>query len=238
MPNYLLAVDTATESCGIALAMNGRVETELILNRGITHTQSVLSAIDAVLGINGISAEEIDAYAVTRGPGSFTGLRIGISTVKGLALAAAKPLVGISSLEVLAHQASGRADLICPVMDARRREVYWTQYQRTPDGLTAITEERVGPVAEMTGSIEDECELIGNGVPTYRSELQTSLKFPTHLTDHEGNALRPAVLARLAWQRLQRGETADIRTFAPVYLRKSDAELHREASGSTTGPAA
>lgn len=238
MPTSLLAVDTATEICGIALAIDGRVETELILDRGITHTQSVLSAIDAVLGIAGISTAEIDAYAVTRGPGSFTGLRIGISTVKGLALAAAKPLVGISSLEVLAHQASGRADLICPVMDARRREVYWTQYQRTADGLAAIREERVGPVTEMTASIEKECELIGNGVPTYRSELQAGLKFPVYLTDHEGNTLRPAVLARLAWQRLQIGETADIRTFAPVYLRKSDAELHREATGAPTGPAA
>ncbi len=237
MPSSLLAVDTATEICGIALAIDGRIETELILDRGVTHTRSVLSAIDAVLGIAGLSTEDIDAYAVTRGPGSFTGLRIGISTVKGLALATAKPLVGISSLEVLAHQASGRADLICPVMDARRREVYWTLYQRTAEGLTAIMEERVGAVAEMTACIDKECEFVGNGVPTYRHELKTSLKHPAHLTDQEGNALRPAVLARLAWQRLQRGETEDIRTFAPVYLRKSDAELHREASGAPTGPA-
>ena len=238
MPTSLLAVDTATEICGIALAIDGRIETELIVDRGVTHTRSVLSGIDAVLGIAGISTEEIDAFAVTRGPGSFTGLRIGISTVKGLALATAKPLVGISSLEVLAHQASGRADLICPVMDARRAEVYWTLYQRTADGLTAIMEERVGPVVEMISSIDRECELVGNGVPTYRRELKSSLKQQAHLTGYEGNALRPAVLTRLAWQRLQRGETEDIRTFAPVYLRKSDAELHRKASEQPTGPAA
>ncbi len=236
MPTSLLAVDTATEICGVAVAVDGQVKAELILNRGITHTQSVLSAIDAVLGMTGMSSGEVDAYSVTRGPGSFTGLRIGISTVKGLALAAGKPLVGISSLEVLAHQASGRVGLVCPVMDARRREVYWTLYQSNPDGITAILTERVGPVAEIISHIYKECEFIGNGVPTYRSKLQPSLKHPARWTDHEGNSLRPAVLARLAWQRFQEGRMDDIRTFAPVYLRKSDAELHREASGATTGP--
>jgi len=238
MPTSLLAVDTATEICGVALAIDGQVKAELILNRGVTHTQSVLSTIDAALGMAGISAGQVDAYAVTRGPGSFTGLRIGISTVKGLALATGKPLLGISSLDVLAHQASGRADLICPVMDARRREVYWALYQRDTDGFTTIMEERVGPVAEMTAAIEKECEFIGNGVPPYRSELQSSLKHPSLWTDHEGNTLRPAVLARLAWQQLQDGKEGDIRTVAPVYLRKSDAELHREASAAPKGPAA
>lgn len=238
MVTSLLAVDTATEICGIALAVNGHVKTELILDRGLTHTQSVLSAIDAVLDIAGVAAGDLDAYAVTRGPGSFTGLRIGISTVKGLAMATGKPLVGISSLEVLAHQSAGCADLICPVMDARRREVYWTLYQRNPDGLAAIMEERVGPIAEITPAIGRECEFIGNGVPKYRSELQKSLRYPSRWTDHEGNALRPAVLARLAWQRFHDGETSDTRTFAPVYLRKSDAELHREASGAAAGPPA
>ncbi len=229
MPTCLLAVDTATEICGVALAVDGRVRTELILNNRITHTQSVMSAIDAVLGMAGLCAEDVDAYAVTRGPGSFTGLRIGISTVKGLALATAKPLVGISSLEVLAHQAADRSDLICPVMDARRREVYWTLYQREADRLAAIMTERVGPVADIAPHIGQPCLFIGNGVPPYRSELKNALMYPAVWTENEANDLRPGVLARMAWQRLQDGEISDTRTFAPVYLRKSDAELHREA---------
>jgi tRNA threonylcarbamoyladenosine biosynthesis protein TsaB len=221
-------VDTATEICGVALAVDGHVHTELILNKGITHAQSVLSAIDAVLEISGLTPGDLDGYAVTRGPGSFTGLRIGISTIKGLAFATEKPMVGISTLEVLAHQAPGTADLICPLMDARRDEVYWTLYRRGTDSMTPIVPERVGPVTEVVGSIQETCQFIGNGVPPYRTVLQKGLAYPAQWTGNELNDLRPAVLARLAWQRLREGKTDGTRTFEPVYLRKSDAELHRK----------
>jgi tRNA threonylcarbamoyladenosine biosynthesis protein TsaB len=232
MPKRLLAVDTATEICGIALAVDGRIQAELMLNRGITHTQSVLSAIDAVLAITGLTTGDLDAYAVTRGPGSFTGLRIGISTVKGLAFATEKPMVGISALAVLAHQAPGSADLICPMMDARRNEVYWTLYRRENGGLKAIMAERVGPATAVADAIQEPCQFIGNGVPTYRSVLRKTLTSPAQWGDSAVNSLRPAVLARQAWQQLQEGKTDDPRTFEPVYLRKSDAELHWKGGGT------
>ncbi len=236
MPKCLLAVDTATEICGIALAVDGRIQAELMLSRGITHTQSVLSAIDALLAITGLTAGDLDAYAVTRGPGSFTGLRIGISTVKGLAFATEKPMVGISTLAVLAHQAPGSADLICPMMDARRNEVYWTLYRREKDGLKAIMAERVGPAAEVADAIQEPCQFIGNGVPVYRSVLQQKLTHPAQWAGSAANDLRPAVLAQQAWQQLQEGKTADPRTFEPVYLRKSDAELHWKGGDSLPKP--
>jgi tRNA threonylcarbamoyladenosine biosynthesis protein TsaB len=236
MPKCLLAVDTATEICGIALVVDGRIHAELMLSRGITHTQSVLSAIDAVLAISGLTAGDVDAYAVTRGPGSFTGLRIGISTVKGLAFATAKPMVGISSLEVLAHQAPDSADLICPLMDARRNEVYWALYRREKDGIKAIMAERVGPATEVADAIQAPCQFIGNGVPTYRSVLRKKLTYPAQWAGSALNNLRPAVLARKAWQRLQEGKTDDPRTFEPVYLRKSDAELHWKGDGAISKP--
>jgi tRNA threonylcarbamoyladenosine biosynthesis protein TsaB len=236
MPKCLLAVDTATEICGIALVVDGRVHAELILSRGITHTQSVLSATDAVLAITGLKTGDLDAYAVTRGPGSFTGLRIGISTVKGLAFATAKPMVGISSLAVLAHQAPGSADLVCPMMDARRNEVYWTLYRRGNDGMKAIMAERVGPATGIVGAVQEACQFIGNGVPSYRSVIQSALNYPAQWAGSELNSLRPAVLARLAWQRFEAGDTDDPRTFEPVYLRKSDAELHRKSGDTLSRP--
>jgi tRNA threonylcarbamoyladenosine biosynthesis protein TsaB len=236
MPKRLLAVDTATEICGIALAVDGRIQAELMLNRGITHTQSVLSAIDAVLAITGLTTGDLDAYAVTRGPGSFTGLRIGISTIKGLAFATEKPMVGISTLAVLAHQAPGSADLICPMLDARRNEVYWSLYRREPDGIKAIMAERVGPATEVVDAIQAPCQFIGNGVPTYRSMLRKSLTAPAQWGDSAVNSLRPAVLAGQAWQQLQEGKTDDPRTFEPVYLRKSDAELHWKGGGTPSKP--
>ena len=98
MSRTLLAVDTATQSCGMAIVVDGVVQTELILNHRGTHTKQILAAIDALLGLSEFSPAQIDAFAVTRGPGSFTGLRIGISTIKGLSLATGKPIIGIGGI--------------------------------------------------------------------------------------------------------------------------------------------
>lgn len=227
MPSCLLAVDTATEICGVALVVDGRVQSELILNRGETHTKSIMAAIDAILCINHMNAQAVDAYAVTRGPGSFTGLRIGISTVKGLAMATGKPVVGVSSLEVLAHQASGQSPLVCPVMDARRNEVYWSLYARNGEQVSSIAAEQVGPASDLADGIDAGCYFIGNAVPLYRSKLSARLKHPAQWANDEMNGIRPAVLARLAWNRLKIGKMEQPQTLEPVYLRKSDAELRR-----------
>lgn len=228
MSTCLLAVDTATEICGVALAVDGRVKAELILNNGVTHTQSIMAAIETVLDMTGMEIGSIDAYAVTRGPGGFTGLRIGISTVKGLSLATGKPMVGVSSLEVLAHQASADAGLICPMMDARRNELYWTLYQREGTDTRSVLAEQVGPAADMAEKIDRPCYFIGNGVAQYRSTIEERLTKPARWAKHELNGIRPSVLAQLALQRFSEGKIDDVRNFTPVYLRKSDAELSRK----------
>ena len=114
----LLALDTATETCGIALLVDGGIQAELNFFHGQTHAKHLMSGVEAVLELTGVPLNDIDGFAVTRGPGSFTGLRIGISTVKGLALAMGKPVVGISSLDVLARQADNSQEWICPMIDA------------------------------------------------------------------------------------------------------------------------
>jgi tRNA threonylcarbamoyladenosine biosynthesis protein TsaB len=225
MPGKLLAVDTATQSCGVAIIADGCMQTELILSHGGTHTKRVLAAIDAVLHLDGDSLAQIDAFAVTRGPGSFTGLRIGISTVKGLALATGKPVIGISSLDVLAHQAGGDAAWICPMIDARRNEIYWSIFRRDGDGLVALSEEQVGPVDKLARQIEKPCVFVGNAVPQYAAQLAGLVKPAVQWSLEADNAIRPAVLARLAWRRFQQGDVDDAGGFAPVYLRKSDAEM-------------
>ncbi|MGD8834166.1 MAG: tRNA (adenosine(37)-N6)-threonylcarbamoyltransferase complex dimerization subunit type 1 TsaB [Desulfobacteraceae bacterium] len=229
MSTCILAVDTATEICGVALAVDDQIKTELTLSQGVTHTQSIMAAIESVLVMNRMDVGAIDVYAVTRGPGSFTGLRIGVSTVKGLALATAKPMLGISSLEVLANQAPAASDLICPIMDARRNEVYWALYKRTgADKISVALAEQVGPVSALVESVENACYFIGNGVTQYRDTINHLIKAPAQWAADESNGIRPSVLARLAWQRVRNGEIDDIRAFSPVYLRKSDAEIARQ----------
>jgi tRNA threonylcarbamoyladenosine biosynthesis protein TsaB len=225
MSRKLLAVDTATQSCGVAIIANGCMQTELILDHGGTHTKQILAAIDAALSLGESSLAQIDAFAVTRGPGSFTGLRIGISTVKGLTLATGKPIIGISSLEVLAHQAGGDAARVCAMIDARRNEIYWRIYRREGDRLVALSDEQVGPIDKLARQIDNSCVFIGNAVPQYAVQLPKLVRQTIQWAPDADNTIRPAVLARLAWLRFQDGRVDDVGCFEPVYLRKSDAEL-------------
>lgn len=224
----LLAVDTATDICGVAIYREGNVEAQEVLNHGETHTRHVMAAISTVLDRAGVALAAIDAFAVTRGPGSFTGLRIGISTVKGMALATGKPMVGISTLEILAHQAQGQAKLVCPIIDARRSELYWSIYRQGRQGIQPHTRECVGPADDIPRQVDAPCLFIGNGVMLYRQQLEAAIPFQTSWTSQEQGCLQPSVLARLAHQKIDAGMHDDVMTFGPVYLRKSDAEISLE----------
>jgi tRNA threonylcarbamoyladenosine biosynthesis protein TsaB len=222
----LLALDTATEHCGIGLAVDGRIRVELGLAHGQTHARHLMAGVKAVLELAGTRLQEVDAFAVTCGPGSFTGLRIGISTAKGMALALGKPIAGVSSLAVLAHQVDSAQGLICPMIDARRREVYWSLYRKTTTGIEPIEPEQVGPAVRAAEKIDGSCMFVGNGALAYRDILENHLSHPAHWETASNSALRIAWVARLAWQRLEQGESDDVRGLSPVYLRKSDAELN------------
>jgi tRNA threonylcarbamoyl adenosine modification protein YeaZ len=136
-------------------------------------------------------------------------------------------MVGISSLEVLAHQAPAEAELICTLMDARRNELYWTLYHRQGTKIKPVLAERVGPAEDLAEKIDRPCYFIGNAVAQYQSMIENRLITPAQWASHELNGIRPSVLAQLAQQRFHKGEIDDLRNFTPVYLRKSDAEIAR-----------
>lgn len=223
----ILAVDTSTEVCTVGLAEDQRLLGEITLGHGQTHARFLMQAIDQVFALTGTALNEVQAFVAGRGPGSFTGLRIGISTVKGLAMAGAKPLVGVSSLAVLAHQAAGDSDLVCPMLDARRKEVYWSIYRYKEGQLVPRSPERVGDALSVLGDLDRPCTFIGSGALLYRKKLEQAGRRDDHWPPPESHIVRAAVLARLGWQRLQRGESDPVQSFSPVYLRKSDAEINR-----------
>jgi tRNA threonylcarbamoyladenosine biosynthesis protein TsaB len=222
----ILAVDTATEICGVGLSTTGKLQVELSFSHGETHARHLMEGVRSVLDLAGISLADVDAYAVTRGPGSFTGLRIGISTVKGMAMAMGKPVAGVSSLAVLAHQVGKSEELICPMLDARRREVYWAVYRWQDDTLVAVLPEQVGPPALVGDHITGPCRFIGSGVRHYQEEVSGRLKHAARWITGENARIRVGWVASLARQKLLQRISDDIRTFGPVYLRKSDAELN------------
>lgn len=234
----LLAVDTATPMASLALVTDDGVS-ETFLRSRRTHARHVMSMIHALLGLSGRTITDIDGYAVGCGPGSFTGIRIGMSTVKGLAMALDRPVVGVSTLDALARQADGLADAVCAMIDARRGEVYAAFYRRGETGLNRISSEQVmvpEAIGEWLG--DERCLCLGTGATLYRDLLTT--RFGRHVTfaPEEMHYPRAVVIARLAQSRISQAPADSFLGIVPTYLRKSDAERNRERNAAAAKKAA
>lgn len=218
----VLAVDTTTSVCSAALARGDRLLAELSTNIPNTHSQRLLPIIDTIFNEAGLSPADLDLLAVARGPGSFTGLRIGIATVKGLALGLGIPVAGFSSLEVLAHNMGGRG-LVCPVLNARRDQVYSALYRTGAGRPELLISEQAKSVPELLEELAGYKETIwfcGDGVHLVLPLAQGLLEDPRPASLHwMGN--RAAALADLA--RTVPGVPAD--QLIPLYLRESQAEI-------------
>ncbi len=222
----ILAVDTATPTCSVAVIKGARLLAEAICDNGRTHSEHLMRMIDTVLGLAGIPVNRLDGFAVTHGPGSFTGLRIGVGTVQGLAAAAVKPVVGISSLEALATQDAGLHNLVCPMIDARRGEVYYAQYRTKEGKLQAASGETVASPVRAVQGIAEPTLFIGNGALHYRKQLEKEMGSLAHFASQDRHTLRASSVAILGAEKLVHGDFRDIRQTELNYLRKSDAEIN------------
>jgi tRNA threonylcarbamoyladenosine biosynthesis protein TsaB len=222
----ILAVDTATKSCSVAIIDAGFLSAELTTLRDQTHSKHLMELIHNGLGMSGISAAELDGLAVTIGPGSFTGLRIGVSTIKGMAQALDKPVVGISSLDVLAWQCADRSYLICALLDARKGEVYAATYRYTDDTLTPKGPANASAPEAALQKIKEPCVFIGSGAQLYRKRISTVLGDLAHFAPKSQNIIRASSVAFLSMQRFETHDTVAVADLVPHYIRKSDAELN------------
>ncbi len=222
----ILAVDTATTSCSVAIIDKKNVLAEITLLREETHSKHLMEMIHTAIGFSGLEFPDLDGFAVVRGPGSFTGLRIGITTVKGLAAGLKKPLVGISSLEALAMQASNSPYLICPLLDARRGEVYFSRYRLTDGRLKKELEEQVCAPENTIRDINEACIFVGNGTLLYQKMLSDMIGDSAFFAPMPQNAIKASTVAFLSLNKFQNKDTDDIDRFIPHYIRKSDAELN------------
>ena len=222
----ILAVDTATTSCSVAIVDQASLLSEFTIDREETHSKHLMDMIKTVLRMSGINLSDLDGFTVTRGPGSFTGLRIGISTIKGLAVASEKPVVGVSSLETLALQVSYSNDLICPILDARKGEVYFSRYRFQKGHLKRQTKERVAPPDEAVDNLEESCLFVGNGALLYKEMILEKMGEFASFAPMIQNTIRASTLAYLSMAKFENNDTDDIEKIAPYYIRKSDAELN------------
>lgn len=222
----ILAVDTAAKSCSVAIMAAGSLSAELITLKDETHSKHLMELIHKVLGMAGFRVGELDGLAVTIGPGSFTGLRIGVSTVKGLAHALNKPVVGVSSLDALAWQCADRSHLICALLDARKGEVYSATYRFENDTLTQKSLENVtAPEAAVEG-LKEPCVFIGSGAQLYRRNIINVLGNLANFVPEDQNIIRASSVGFLSMEKFKTHDTSEAAGLVPHYIRKSDAELN------------
>jgi len=212
----VLAVDTTTERGSVAVTADDAVSGEVRLASPEGHSRRLLPAIDFLLQSLGLRPDELDAFAVTTGPGSFTGLRVGLSTVQGLALGAGRPCLGVSALDVLAARIAGAAPASVALMDAYRGEVYGAVYDAQGREVGRAAVER--PEA-LVARAPEVAAFVGDGAQRHR-ELILSLRpralFPSRTLFLAGT------LGRLAVPRLKRGEGVAPGELRPLYLREPD----------------
>ena len=222
----ILAVDTATTSCSVAIVDKTSLISEFTIDREETHSKHLMDMIKAVLRMSGFNLSDVDGFAVTRGPGSFTGLRIGISTIKGLAVASKKPVVGVSSLETLAFQVSYSRSLICPILDARKGEVYFSRYRFLNGHLKKQTGECVAPPDQAIDDLNESCLFVGNGALLHKKMILEKMGKFASFTSLTQNTIRASTMAYLSMAKFENNNTDDIEKILPYYIRKSDAELN------------
>ncbi len=221
----ILAIDTSTMLGTVALVANGKLLGQIDLDLPITHTKRILKGIDTLLKLTGINLSKIDTFAITKGPGSFTGIRIGIVTVKGLAYALNKPLVSVVTLDALARNFLFAPYLICPMIDAKKEEVFSALYVSRQGKIEKIYPCCSIKPINLIKKIKRKTIFAGTGAVVYKTLIEKNMKDlaifpPCHL-----NRIQGEVIAHLALEQIILGKIDDSLHLAPFYIRPSDAEL-------------
>ncbi len=224
----VLGIDAATPVASVGLIQDGRVLAEQTGGAAASHAENLLPLIQRVLNQAHLSLPEVGGIGVTIGPGTFSGLRIALSTIKGFAYALSQPVAGVSTLLTLAHAVTDWTGRVCVVLDARKREVYAASFVRDPHGhLTRLTEDLVLSPEELANHIIEPCLLVGDGVERYGTIIRQHCGAHTEFLPLSAVPLRGSSVARLAWMRFKQGDHDDASQLLPHYIRRSDAERNR-----------
>ena len=226
----ILALDSSGIVASVAVVEDQNLLAEYTVNYKKTHSQTLLPMLDEISKMTELDLESLDAVAVAAGPGSFTGLRIGSATAKGLGLALKKPLVSIPTLEGLAYNLYDTKGLICPLMDARRNQVYTGVYRFVNHRLQTGEGQRAGDILEILECINQLGEpvtFLGDGVPVFRDAIGRTVKVPFSFAPAHLNKQRAAAVAALACVYMEEGRTETAAEHRPDYLRMSQAERER-----------
>ncbi|MCQ2541574.1 MAG: tRNA (adenosine(37)-N6)-threonylcarbamoyltransferase complex dimerization subunit type 1 TsaB [Lachnospiraceae bacterium] len=233
----ILAIDSSGQVASVALAEDDTLIAEYTVDYKKTHSQTLLPMLDEIKKMTELDLPSVDAIAISNGPGSFTGLRIGSASAKGLGLALNKPLIEVSTIEALAYNLYGMNEAICPIMDARRDQVYTGVFTFNKTGQSPYSYEfitLVEPVpldiSELISKLNDmgrDVIFTGDGIDVYKEVIAKELKVPYSYAAFTGNRQKAGSVALLAMAKASKGEFVSADDSAPVYLRLSQAERER-----------
>ncbi len=221
----LLAIETSTLTGGVAIIEDENLIAESRLNIKVTHSERILKEIDDILSKSGLKIDDIDSFGISIGPGSFTGLRVGLSTVKGLAYATGKKIVSVSTLEALALNVPFAKFQICPILDARKKEVYAALFEWDDQELIKKVKENAYKIEHILSFIDKKTIFLGEGALIYKENIIQSIGSLAIFAHPQHMIPFPSNVAYLAIKKAKNGIFEDPIKLVPLYLRKSEAEL-------------
>ncbi|MBE5967759.1 MAG: tRNA (adenosine(37)-N6)-threonylcarbamoyltransferase complex dimerization subunit type 1 TsaB [Lachnospiraceae bacterium] len=226
----LLALDSSGLVASVAIVAEDAVLAEYTVNYKKTHSQTLLPMLDEIVNMVELDLAKVDGIAVAAGPGSFTGLRIGSATAKGLGLALSKPIIPIPTLEGLAYNLFGTDQLICPMMDARRNQVYTGLYECNQEGLHTISEQKAAAIEDIIDEINQigrSVIYLGDGTSVNEALIREKTKVDYHFAPAHLSRQRAASIGGLGILYMKQNKVETAAEHAPVYLRLSQAERER-----------
>ena len=224
----ILSIETAGNICGVALTEDDRLIKEVLLDDGNTHSVKLMPLIDKLLSETNTKISDIDLFACDIGPGSFTGIRIGVSTLKAFMDVTNKKAVGITSLETLAYNIDTE-EIVCSLIDAKNENVYYGFFKKenkTYKSTDKLGFDNINNVIEIAKQKNKKIIFIGNGSTIYKDMIESKMNNAVVILDEESNKLNARNIAFAALKK--QDEAVDSNNLSPVYLRKSNAELQRK----------
>ena len=220
----LLAVDTSGPVAGVAVVQDGLVRYEAMVRNKLTHSENMMPMVEEALNRCGLSAEQLDLLGVTVGPGSFTGVRLGVTAVKALAHALGIPAVAVDALDATAQNGAFFDGAVCPIQDARAGQVYGAAYLRG-EKVIGDAPVKLTDFCAQASALSEKCLFLGDGAYAYRAQITEALGERAVLAPEGLCYLRPAAVALRAWQ--DRDRAVDYLSLQPMYLRAQQAERQK-----------
>lgn len=227
----IIAIDSSGLVASVAIADDDLIIAEYTVNFKKTHSQTLLPMLDEISKMTELDLKSVDAIAVSAGPGSFTGLRIGSATAKGLGLSLNKPIVAVPTVDALSMNGWGTCDLVCPIMDARRNQVYTGYYEFDSEGNHRVIKEQfaedIVKVCEELNGIGRNVLFLGDAVPVYQDVIMANIDVPVRFAPPHMSRQRASALAVMAMNYIKAGKIESAAEHSPIYLRLSQAERER-----------